>query len=259
MSFCLGNDPSLVNKVVPLGKIVMGDTVLERLEELCNKEPAKVRTLGITRIDVYPRAIVPESVKAKLGSETSGATSPSRPEPSSKPEPQKKAQESPRKDDSAGLPRVQFSTNRGDFTIELYEDDAPNTVAHFLSLVEKGFYEGLRIDRRDDEGGLVLAGAPAPGGKDIGYVVPDEPNPRQHHKAMVGLARRRDEPNTGGSRFYVCLTDRPDLDKEWTIFGVVVDGLDVVASSEPGTVLERATVLFKRDHAYSFNRFGKKE
>ncbi|MGE3163487.1 MAG: peptidylprolyl isomerase [Planctomycetota bacterium] len=251
LTLCLGSAPTLEGKLLPLGRIALGEGVLGRLEELCSKDPSKARTLGVTRIDVYPSAIVPESVRANL------EKGPEQGEPKKATvDPQEK--EPREKSASSVLPMVQFSTSHGEFVIRLFEDEAPNTVAHFISLVESGFYDGLQIDRVDPEGGLIFAGAPAEG-RELDYVVPDEPNVHRHQKAAVALARRRDQKNSGGSRFYVCLTERPDLDKEWTVFGEVVSGLGSVASFPPGTVFKQVTVLTKREHPYTFNRFGKKE
>jgi cyclophilin family peptidyl-prolyl cis-trans isomerase len=162
------------------------------------------------------------------------------------------------------LPRVKLTTGKGDILVELYENEAPNTVANFISLVEKGFYDGLSFHR-------VLPGFMAQGGDPSGdgtggpgYTIEcecDEPNARMHFRGSLSMAKSRD-PDTGGSQFFLTFRPTPHLDKQHTVFGRVIEGLDVMTEltrrnpqdfgrlPEPDKIV-KAEVVRKRDHAYT--------
>jgi cyclophilin family peptidyl-prolyl cis-trans isomerase len=160
------------------------------------------------------------------------------------------------------LPRVVLKTNRGDIEIELFENEAPNTVANFISLVEKGFYNGVSFHR-------VLPYFMAQGGDPKGdgsggpgYTIPDEchkPDHRLHFRGTLSMAKTG-APDSGGSQFFLCFIPTQGLDGKHTVFGRVVKGIDVLAklqrrdpekqaSIEPDKILE-AKVLRKRNHPY---------
>ena len=153
------------------------------------------------------------------------------------------------------LPRVRVKTNRGTFVIELYEDDAPNTVANFIHLVESGFYVGQIFNRKSSNPsnkGFIQGGSPdgtRKGGP--GYMIMDELNNRRNIKGAVAMARKHTVPNTAGSQFFICLDNQPQLDGIYTVFAVVVEGFKWVETFEVGTVLEDLQVIGKRDHEYT--------
>ena len=122
-------------------------------------------------------------------------------------------------------------TKLGTMTIELFETDAPRTVAQFKSLVEKRFYcdkEFYRVVR----GHVIQAGGgDAPS-------LPPEFNTRPHLLGTVGLGRVGDEWS-GDSEIYICVAPRPHLDGRYTVFGRVVDGLDVLRKIANVPVQER--------------------
>jgi cyclophilin family peptidyl-prolyl cis-trans isomerase len=170
--------------------------------------------------------------------------------------------------DADDLPRVLLKTNRGDIVVELFENEAPNTVANFISLVEKKFYDGVTFHR-------VLAAFMAQGGDPNGsgsggpgYRIRCEckrPEHRLHFRGSLSMAKTA-APDTGGSQFFLMF--RPsgpaagyDLDGKHTVFGRVVEGLDVLAKIQridpeaprPGVKADKivaAKVLRKRDHEY---------
>lgn len=166
---------------------------------------------------------------------------------------------------AADLPRVLLKTNKGEIELELFEDDAPNTVANFISLVEKGFYDGLTFYYVEQR---LLAQTGCPEGNGTGgpgHMIRCEcyqPNHRLHFRGSVSMATKG--PDTGGSQF--CIAFRPvrTLDGKQTVFGRVVGGLDVLARLQrrkpdpeieeellpkPDELIE-ATVLRKRSHSY---------
>jgi len=135
-------------------------------------------------------------------------------------------------------PVVVISTDKGDITIELFITGAPLTVGNFLMLVEKGFYDGL-IFHRVEEDYVIQGGDPlGTGYGGPGYMIPDEPTKYEHYKGSVGMAKSQ-QPHSAGSQFYICLDRLEKLDGKYTIFGKVIDGMDVVESIEIGDVMNK--------------------
>jgi cyclophilin family peptidyl-prolyl cis-trans isomerase len=152
------------------------------------------------------------------------------------------------------LPRVELETSRGKVVLELFEDRAPNTVANFVELVEKGFYEGLPWHRVQPLR-LAVTGRPKAGGKDPvgpGYAIEGEARlagARRHFRGSVGCLIRGPQ-RRGGSQFYVLLRPDTDLDGQCTVFGRVLSGLEVVAQLKQDDLLKSAKVIRKRKHPY---------
>lgn len=166
-----------------------------------------------------------------------------------------------RQADSDNLPRVLLKTLKGDILIELFENEAPNTVANFISLVEGGFYDGLTFHR-------VLPGFMAQGGDPRGngsggpgYSIACEcykPNHRLHFRGSLSMAHAGQD--TGGSQFFLTFVPTPQLDGKHTAFGRVIDGMDVFSKIQrrnpndkealpPDQIIE-AKVVRKRPHKY---------
>lgn len=132
---------------------------------------------------------------------------------------------------AADNPKVEMETTYGKLTIELYMDDAPNTVVNFLTLVDKGFYDGLTFHRIITQF-MAQGGDPeGTGGGGPGYCLPAEFNARKHVRGTLSMARTF-EPNTGGSQFFLCFNEVKHLDEQYTAFGQVVDGDDVLTKIE---------------------------
>ncbi len=168
------------------------------------------------------------------------------------------------------LPRVKITTTKGDIVVELFENEAPNTVANFISLVEAKLYDGTAFhrvlpgfmaqvgdpnskdeDRRDDG-----AGGP-------GYTIKCEctaPNARRHFRGSLSMAHAG--PDTGGSQFYMTFIPTDHLNNKHTVFGRIIEGFDVLdslqridpgapgAAQAPRDKIVSATVLRKRNHDY---------
>ncbi len=130
--------------------------------------------------------------------------------------------------------RVSIETTKGTFEAELYPDDAPKTVANFAGLAEKGYFNGI-IFHRIAKGFVIQGGDPTgtgSGGSSIyGKEFEDELNPKApsyiegYKRGTLAMANRG--PNTNTSQFFVVLRDAP-LPKNYTIFGKVVKGMEVV-------------------------------
>jgi cyclophilin family peptidyl-prolyl cis-trans isomerase len=162
------------------------------------------------------------------------------------------------------LPRVKLQTTQGDIVIELFEDQAPNTVANFISLVEKGFYDGVKF-HRVIQGFMAQGGDPTgTGGGGPGYTIKDEVNrtgARMHFRGSLSMAKT-DAPDSGGSQFFLCFRPTPHLNGKHTVFGRVIEGFEVLSKLrrvEPSPTGEsppdadkivKATVVRKRNHEY---------
>jgi cyclophilin family peptidyl-prolyl cis-trans isomerase len=125
------------------------------------------------------------------------------------------------------MSQMTMTTNHGDIVLELFDEDAPETVNNFRTLAEKGFYDGL-IFHRVIPDFMIQGGCPeGTGTGGPGYTFKDEIN---DHKIVKGaLAMANAGPNTNGSQFFIVTTEAaPWLDGKHTVFGEVSDGMDVV-------------------------------
>ena len=161
------------------------------------------------------------------------------------------------------LPRVKFTTNKGDILIELFENEAPDTVGNFVSLVEKKFYDGLPFHR-------VLKNFMAQGGDPKGdgtggpgyniFCECYKEDYRRHFRGALSMAHAGRD--TGGSQFFLTFLPTPHLNGRHTCFGRVIEGMEVLAQlqkrdpmgnpplPEPDKIIS-AEVVRKRDHAYA--------
>ena len=121
-----------------------------------------------------------------------------------------------------------IETNMGNINLSLDEAKAPKTVANFVSYARKGFYDNTVFHRVID-GFMIQGGDPTgTGAGGPGYEIPDEFSNDLHFNKMGVLAMANRGPNTGGSQFFITLGPTPHLDNKHTIFGIVVQGMDVV-------------------------------
>jgi cyclophilin family peptidyl-prolyl cis-trans isomerase len=165
------------------------------------------------------------------------------------------------------LPRVSFKTSKGDIVLELFENEAPNTVANFISLVEKKKYDGTKFHRVIPtfmaQGGDPNSLDDDPtndGGGGPGYRIACEcyaKNARKHFAGSLSMAHAGKD--TGGSQFFLTHLPTPHLDVEiarkrggdgHTVFGRVIEGLEIAQSLRVGDKIESATVIRKREHEY---------
>jgi len=163
------------------------------------------------------------------------------------------------------LPVVTLKTTLGDIRLELFEDEAPNTVANFVALAEKKYYDGTRFHRviRDfmiqggdpfsrDSSGRVGTGGP-------GYRIKDEFSSHKHERGVISMANSG--PNTNGSQFFITQVPTPHLNGKHTVFGRVIGGMEIVdkiadsktdASDRPQPEISLVEILVesKRGHEY---------
>lgn len=158
------------------------------------------------------------------------------------------------------LPRVRLITTKGEMVIELLENEAPNTVANFIQLVEGGFYDGLTFHR-------VLSNFMAQGGcpkgtgtGGPGWAIPCEcyrKDFRRHFRGSLSMAHAGRD--TGGSQFFLTFLPTTHLDGKHTVFGRIIEGMEILAhlqrrdprrpGPDPDQII-KATVLRKRNHGY---------
>ena len=151
---------------------------------------------------------------------------------------------------SEKLPKIQIQTERGNMTIEMFEDEAPNTVANMISLIEKGYYDGLNFHRVIPDF-MIQGGCPhGTGTGGPGYDFDDEYALGRRHDSAGVLSMANAGPGTNGSQFFITHGPTPHLDGKHTVFGKVTEGQEVVDEIKQGDVMQTVVVLQKRDHVY---------
>ncbi len=138
-----------------------------------------------------------------------------------------------------------ISTAKGDIVVQLDADAAPLTVNNFVFLARQGFYDNLTF-HRVESGFVIQGGDPTGTGTGgPGYTIPAEIG-LPHIEGAIAMARRSDEVNptraSSGSQFYITLAPTPFLDGAYTVFGHVIEGMDVVKSIAIGDVIEKITI-----------------
>ncbi|MGQ0723486.1 MAG: peptidylprolyl isomerase, partial [Candidatus Eiseniibacteriota bacterium] len=138
---------------------------------------------------------------------------------------------------------AQIETNRGRIVIELLHREAPRTVQNFVKLAEAGFYDGLSFHRVVPNF-VIQTGCPIGNGwGNPGYEIRCEYTPLRYERGMVGMAHAGKD--TGGSQFFVTHSAQRHLDGRYTVFGRVVEGLDVVDSIRVEDRIEKVEIKKK--------------
>lgn len=137
-----------------------------------------------------------------------------------------------------------FKTSRGDIHVKLFKDETPLTVANFVNLVNRGFYDGLNFHRVIDDF-MIQGGCPEGSGRGgPGYQFADETSAGlKHHKPGI-LSMANSGPNTNGSQFFITHIPTAWLDGKHTVFGEVAGDADmeVVNAIKGGDALERVDI-----------------
>ena len=134
-----------------------------------------------------------------------------------------------------------FKTEKGDFTVELFDDEAPLTVENFINLARIGYYDGTTFHRVLEDF-MAQGGDPTgTGGGGPGYRFKDEFSPDRRHDGPGVLSMANAGANTNGSQFFITFEATPHLDDVHSVFGKVIEGMDVVSSislRDPTTATE---------------------
>lgn len=148
--------------------------------------------------------------------------------------------------------KAEIHTAKGVMTVEFFEDDAPNTVANFVKLAEDGFYDGLRFHRVIPnfviQGGCPYSrtpGNPRAGTGGPGYTIKCETQGgnQRHDRGVLSMAHAGRD--TGGSQFFICHNreNTAHLDRQHTVFGKVVEGLDVIDQIRANDEIVKIVIL----------------
>ncbi len=165
------------------------------------------------------------------------------------------------------LPRVKLATSQGEIIIELFENEAPDTVGNFVRLVETGFYDN-KLFHRVLKNFVAQTGCPKGDGTgDAGYSIHcecDQENFRKHFRGSLSMAHAG--PDTGGSQFFITFRATPNLNGKHTVFGRILTGFDTLVKLQrvdpdnekarqvdPDRIV-KAELLRKRDHEYFPNK-----
>lgn len=140
---------------------------------------------------------------------------------------------------------AEIHTRKGVMKIEFFENDAPNTVANFVKLAKDGFYDGLTFHRVIPNF-VIQGGCPdGTGAGGPGYAIDCEldGDNQFHDRGVLSMAHAG--RNTGGSQFFICHSrdNTAHLDRNHTVFGKVVEGLDVVDEIRQGDKMEKVTII----------------
>lgn len=141
------------------------------------------------------------------------------------------------------MKKALIEMDKGNIEIELFEQAAPGTVANFEKLINEGFYDGLKFHR-------VIKGFVAQGGCPLGtgtggpgYTIKCETqgNPHKHVRGALSMAHRGKD--TGGSQFFIVYEPQPHLDGHHTVFGQVINGIDVVDQIQQGDIMNKVSII----------------
>lgn len=144
--------------------------------------------------------------------------------------------------DPSKVYRVSMKTTRGLIALDLYPKHAPKTVNNFVFLIREGFFDGVKFHRVINNF-VIQGGDPTGTGMGgPGYRFEDEVknNPLIHETGVISMANAG--PNTNGSQFFITHSPQPHLNGKHTVFGKVINGMDVVNAIRQGDVMETVTV-----------------
>jgi peptidyl-prolyl cis-trans isomerase B (cyclophilin B) len=143
------------------------------------------------------------------------------------------------------MKKAEFHTDKGKMTVSFFEKDAPNTVENFVKLAKDGFYDGLTF-HRVIPGFVIQGGCPdGTGAGGPGYTIKCElDGENQYHDRGV-LSMAHAGRDTGGSQFFICHNreNTQHLDRQHTVFGKVVEGLDVIENIRQGDVIQKIVII----------------
>ena len=129
----------------------------------------------------------------------------------------------------------------GEIRIEFFPEDAPKTVENFVTLAKKGFYNGLNFHRVVPDF-VVQGGCPKGNGTGgPGFTIKAEFNKQKHVRGTLAMARSQ-HPDSAGSQFYICYGTTPHLDGQYTVFGKVMSGMELVDRIKQGDKMTSVTI-----------------
>ena len=149
--------------------------------------------------------------------------------------------------------RAEIKTSKGMIIIDLEYEKTPMTVANFVQLSEKGFYDGLKF-HRVIENFMIQGGDPDGTGRGgPGYKFPDEFHPDLNHSSAGILSMANSGPATNGSQFFITHKETPWLDNKHTVFGKVTSGQNIVDLIEQNDIMESVKIVRTGEKSKAFN------
>ena len=147
-------------------------------------------------------------------------------------------------DKNLSIKKAILKTVHGNITIKFYSKHAPNTVTRFMNLVETGFYNGLKFHRVIPNFVIQTGDPTGTGTGGSGQKLKAEFNEIQHIKGTVAMARAQ-SPDSADSQFYIALSTLPHLDKKYTVFGQVINGLEILDKISKGDQILNFSLINK--------------
>ena len=139
--------------------------------------------------------------------------------------------------------KITIKTNKGDISLTIYALNTPITAANFLNLASRGYYNGITFHRVIPNF-MIQGGDPTgTGAGGPGYQFEDEFDASLRHDRAGILSMANAGPNTNGSQFFITHGPTPHLDGKHSVFGVVLEGQDVVDAIEQGDTMEKVSVV----------------
>ena len=141
------------------------------------------------------------------------------------------------------MKKAVIDTEKGNIVVELFEKDAPGTVANFEKLIKQGFYDGLNFHRVIPDF-MIQGGCPhgtGTGGPGYKIKCEVENNPNKHLRGSLSMAHAGRD--TGGSQFFICHSPQPHLDGGHTVFGRAVEGVDIIDNIKQGDKIIKMTIV----------------
>lgn len=231
--------PSLKNPAVMVGLGAVAVALVLLMVMLASRKPQTA--------DAPDASGTPAADAAATADPAATAESPATPDAAAAPAGSFSAPEDQKLDPTGKAYFATIKTAKGDIRMQLFPDVAPKHVNSFIFLARQGFYDGLNF-HRVEPGFVIQGGDPAGNGTGgPGYNVDAEfnsENPVPHRGGSLAMARSGD-PNSAGSQFYIVLEDGPgpsSLDGQYTVFGHVLTGMDVVRQVAVGDVMESVTI-----------------
>ena len=140
------------------------------------------------------------------------------------------------------MKKAEIHTSKGVMKLNFYEEDAPGTVENFIKLSKSGFYDGLTFHR-------VIPGFMAQGGDpegtgmgNAGFKLKAEFNDKKHVRGTLAMARSSD-PDSASCQFYICYGPQPHLDGQYTVFGQVTSGMELIDGVKNGTIMKKLSIV----------------
>lgn len=147
--------------------------------------------------------------------------------------------------------RVVMKTSKGDIALKLFADHTPVTVANFLNLAQRGYYDGIKFHRVIADFMLQGGDPTGTGSGGPGYEFEDEFRPALRFDRAGLLAMANRGPRTNGSQFFITYVPTPHLNDHHTIFGEVTEGLDVTTAIKQGDTIQSVEILDAPDALFA--------